>query len=149
MEISFPSTFTLGDSCEISTSTSILGDASCSSDGDSTFTITSLLNAAFTGGSSSWTFEVGPVTLPASTATVSTFSITTLSDGNEVDSYASTVPFELAEGSITASATPGNFESYQEADYTFVITPTHSVPAGGYIVVTYPEDITIDDESYS
>lgn len=40
-----------------------------------------------------------------------------------MDTYASTVPFSLDEGSIAVVVTPANYESYQEADYAFEITP--------------------------
>jgi hypothetical protein len=149
MTIAFPDGFSLSGSCDFDSATTILGSASCSSDSDLTLTVNNLLNADYTGGASSWTFTIGPVTMPESTASLSSFVITTLSGGLEVDTYSSAFPVTLSEGSIAAAAVPENYESYQEAEYTFTFTPAHDVPARGYIVITYPEEISIEDASYS
>ena len=149
MTIKFPSGYSVGTTCTFSTTTDILEDATCSGDGSRTITVSNLLNSDYTGGSSSWTFTFGDVTLSESIQNLSTFTITTLSSGNAVDTYSSSIPFALNEGVITATVTPDNLQSYQQSDYTFEITPANSVPAGGYIVITYPDEIGIEDSSYS
>ena len=49
----------------------------------------------------------------------------------------------------SAEVTPSNVKAYQVASYTFKITPDHDLPARGYIVITYPEEISIGDASFS
>lgn len=55
----------------------------------------------------------------------------------------------MTYGNIKASVTPQSTTAYQSTLYTFSITPDHPMALNGYITITYPQQISIPDASFS
>ena len=55
----------------------------------------------------------------------------------------------MSYGNISAVITPGTYTAYDYTNYTFVITPDQPVGNNGYIVIQYPQNVSIPNPSYS
>ncbi|CAG9326158.1 unnamed protein product [Blepharisma stoltei] len=136
-----PSEITIPSSPSCSVGNVIQGIV-CSLEGSKLKAVISL-NTAYTG--STFSFILNNVQNPKTTKPSGSFTVTTMDDIYSIDSLSTgvtvqaTTPFQLSSVSISSADSGIN----QVTTYTFKITTTYTIPAGGYIKVVLPSQLSI------
>ena len=154
--ITFPSTLTLGTSCSVSSPTGGLdAGATCTADNAAkTVTLDSPFGSNTYAGGTALAITISNVENPVSVQSVGAFAVATYNviSGTaymiDTGTATSTTPYTVTSGSIVApmSATPGSLVANAAGvTYTISFTPSHKIPSGGKVKVTFPSDVTISD----
>jgi len=155
LEITIPDTYSGSFPCSLTSTVIVNSGASCSYV-DQIFTIDNFLGENFDPDTSgNLIFTLNSVTLPETIKSQSGFAMNLYIQDQtdfvyyEVSSYSSSIPFSLKAGSISVLIIPFDKITSITTSYVIQFTPQHDVPENGYILISYPDDISISDTSYS
>ena len=111
----------------------------------STITVSSGFSTGNVAGGTSISFSIAGILNPVSTATTSSFSITTYdSTGNQIDTKTSgiTVVMTSVNQFTSVGLTLGSYVNGATNTYTFTFVASSPISDGNYILITVPSSVT-------
>ena len=152
IQIVFPSQITIQARSSTTSCTSLISGLSsgayCSVSGQ-TLTVINGFLSYFSGGRIA--FSIDQVTNPSTTATTSSFMFYSKTDSAgsyNIDTKTSGITFTASPALIkSVTVTPSSDVTGDTAVYTFNVETKNAVPSGGYVLVSFPAEITGWDQS--